>query len=192
MSHRARFVLAALILAAMPAAAFAHPGHGTTGAGFASGLLHPLTGVDHLLATLAIGLWSGMRARRAWLAPAAFLACLALGAVLGSGGLRVPGTESLVAASVLAAGLLLAWGDTAGRWPIAMAGGFAIFHGLAHGAELAAGGIAPLAGMMAASALLVGGGLLAARASAALARRAAAPIGVTIAACGAVLLLALR
>ena len=119
--------------------------------GFLDGLLHPLTGQDHLSAMLAVGLWSALTARRLWTAPLAFAAMLLAGALLGLAGIQLPAVEPMIAASVLALGLLVA---LRARLPAALAaalvGLFAIFHGVAHGAELAGAAHigAPLLGML--------------------------------------------
>jgi urease accessory protein len=125
---------------------------------FMTGLLHPLGGVDHLLAMLAVGIWSAVSARRAGPAllwgPLAFANMLVLGALLGLQGVGSGVVEPIVAASVLALGLLVLTRRGMGvAASMALVGGFAMFHGLAHGAELAAingvGGdaVAAIAGM---------------------------------------------
>lgn len=160
--------LLALALSAAPMLALAHGGHAGEAQGHEHGLLagltHPLTGLDHLGAMLAVGLWSALaqRGRAMLAAPLAFAALLLLGALAGglmsAAGLSLPGVEPLVAASVLVLGLL-----AAARWQLAPAasaalvGAFAIFHGLAHGSELQGG--AALAGMVLATAGLHGLGL---------------------------------
>jgi urease accessory protein len=161
-----RFLLAAATLAAC-AAASAHTGVAAHDhAGFVAGFLHPLTGADHLAAMLAVGLWSAIAVRPAWVAPAAFVGLLALGALAGFAGLAVPAVEPMIAASLLVIGLLVA---TRRQLPLAaaagLAGAFAFFHGAAHGSELAGGAqLAALAGMVLATAALHGAGLLLARA----------------------------
>jgi urease accessory protein len=150
------------IALAWPALAAAHPGADAgLHPGFAAGLAHPFTGIDHLLAVLAVGLWAGLRGGAArWLAPAVFLALLVAGAVAGAAGAGPAGVEPLVATSLVILGLLLA-GPAAASASIALAviGGFALVHGAAHGVELGAG--RALAGMALGSALLlVAGGFL--------------------------------
>jgi len=121
---------------------------------FMTGLLHPLGGMDHLLAMLAVGVWSAVSARRAGPAllwgPLAFANMLVLGALLGLQGMGGAVVEPMVAASVLALGLLVLTrqGMNAAA-SMVLVGGFAVFHGLAHGAELAATGdaVAAVAGM---------------------------------------------
>jgi urease accessory protein len=148
-------------LVALPALALAHAG-GDGGAhhGFLAGFLHPFTGVDHLLAMLLVGAWSATLQRRWWLAPLAFVALLLAGALFASAGLALPAVEPVIALSVVLLGALLA---TRSQWPAAamaaVAAVFALFHGAAHGAELA--GMTALAGMVLATALLHGAGLAA-------------------------------
>lgn len=131
---------ALVLLLAAPAAAFAHPGHphlDGAAQSFAAGLMHPLTGLDHLCAMTVLGIWSAMTARRVWLAPLAFALALLAGALLGLAGMPLPAVEPMIAVSLLALGLLTA---TQARLPesagIAVAVLFALFHGHAHGAEL--------------------------------------------------------
>ena len=139
--------------------AAAHPGHEVDAhsISFMDGLLHPLTGLDHLAAMLAVGLWSALSAtsaRRIWLAPVAFAGMLLVGALLGLNGLALPAVEPMIAASLLVMGLLVA---TRAKLPLAVTAGvvgvFAVFHGIAHGTELAGGGngFAPLLGMLVAT-----------------------------------------
>lgn len=159
-----RTILAGLGLAT--SAAFAHTGemghaHGADAfTSFAQGALHPLTGLDHLAAMVSVGLWSALTARdgsRAmWTAPAAFAMTLLVGALLGLAGLSLPGVEPMIAASLLVMGLLVstrtALPTVAGGALVAV---FALFHGLAHGAELGGGqGTAALAGMVISTAAL--------------------------------------
>ena len=111
---------------------------GADGAGIAAGLVHPLIGVDHLLALIAAGLWAGWLGGRAqYLLPAGFLAGMFGGALLAWGGFVLPLVEPMIAVSVLCIGMLAA---SAAR-PSAIAGSvlvfvFALFHGFAHGTEL--------------------------------------------------------
>ena len=127
-------------LAMMPALALAHPGH-DGGAhhtmSFVEGFLHPLTGADHLIVMLLVGIWSAMNTRQWWLAPLAFAGLLLIGALIGMSGFTIGGTESIVAASLLGLGVMVALQL---KLPAAVGaliiGAFAIFHGLAHGAEL--------------------------------------------------------
>jgi len=178
-----RFLALAAVLAIAPWAS-AHPGHEGEHGGvtwdFASGFAHPLSGWDHLLAMIAVGLWAAQLGGRArWLMPSAFIATMVAGAALGRAGFHLPGAELAIAASVLVLGLLLA---RAVRLPVAagmaLVGGFAIFHGWAHGAEMpaTARGLGYGAGFVLATTLLhavgVGLGLLTARRSEKFARYA--------------------
>ena len=138
-----RILLAALIL--MPLPALAHTGHDA--GGFLSGVLHPLTGTDHLLAMLAVGLWAASLGGRAlWALPLAFVAALAAGGVAGVAGVQMPLVEPAILASLVAFGVASAM---ALRVPLvaALAGtaAFGLAHGLAHGAEVV-GGFVPFAG----------------------------------------------
>jgi len=160
--------LAAATLGALPLLASAHVG--ADGAahhdiGFVQGFLHPFTGMDHLAAMVAVGLWSALIARNArdvlW-APVGFAAMLLVGALVGLAGVQVPAVEPMIAASLLVIGLLVV---TRLRLPgpvaAAVVGAFAVFHGLAHGYELAGDHGAGLAigGMVLATALLHAAGI---------------------------------
>jgi urease accessory protein len=116
--------------------AFAHPGHG--GSGFPAGIAHPLSGVDHLAAMLAVGLWAAQLGRRAvWLVPTAFIAMMIAGAGLAFTGLHIPFVEQGIAASVLIMGLLLVFAFRMPTWAgMTLVGLFAVFHGYAHGSEM--------------------------------------------------------
>jgi urease accessory protein len=142
---------------AVSTGAMAHIGTDSHSHGsFMTGLLHPLGGMDHLLAMLAVGVWSAVSARRAGPAllwgPLAFANMLVLGALLGLQGMGGAVVEPMVAASLLALGLLVLTrqGMNAAA-SMVLVGGFAVFHGLAHGAELAATGntFVAVAGMFA-------------------------------------------
>ncbi|MEP3563967.1 MAG: HupE/UreJ family protein [Marinobacter sp.] len=123
-------------------AAAAHPGHGVhTHSDFLSGLLHPMLGIDHLLAMAAIGFWS-IRQSTAMKngAPLFVVGGMILGAVLAWSGLNLSGVETGIAMSVLLAGVLIA---TMAKLPTVVGGTlvtlFMITHGYAHGAEMTAG-----------------------------------------------------
>lgn len=161
----ARFLL--ISAAAMPLAALSHTGvDAGSHHGFMTGFMHPLTGLDHLAAMLAVGLWSALVARRAWpdllWAPAGFAAMLLVGALVGLQGLEVPGVEPMIAASLLVMGLLVATRlRVPGPVAALLVGAFAAFHGLAHGYELAGepGAAITLAGMLSATVLLHAAGI---------------------------------
>jgi len=157
----------ALAALALPLAASAHTGADAgLHHGLLAGFMHPLTGADHLAAMVAVGLWSALAARRAWpdllWAPLAFAGMLLVGALLGLAGLQLPAVEPMIAASLLLLGLLVA---TRAHLPagvaVSVVGLFALFHGAAHGQELAGeqGAALALAGMVAATALLHGLGI---------------------------------
>jgi len=143
-------------------AAIAHTGHGET-TGFDHGFGHPFGGPDHVLAMVAVGLWAGQLGDRALgLVPAGFLTAMALAAMGGMALGPFPFMESGILLSVLVGGLLVA---LAVRLPattgMAIAGGLAIAHGWAHGAEMPAGGdgLAYGLGFAAATALLMLSGI---------------------------------
>ena len=102
-----RKTLFALALFLSPAVAFAHAGHDH--AGILAGLAHPLFGLDHLLAMLAVGLWAAQQSGAArWALPLTFVASMLVGGLLGFNGVQIPLMETGIAASVLAFGLLVA------------------------------------------------------------------------------------
>ncbi|WP_374979090.1 HupE/UreJ family protein [Pseudomonas solani] len=131
-----RKTLYALAMFLTPALAFAHPGHDSSG--LMAGVAHPITGLDHLLAMLAVGLWAAQQQGAArWALPVTFVGTMLLGGLLGFEGLELPFMETGIAASVLALGLLVA---VAVRPPmfvaVSLTALFALAHGVAHGLEL--------------------------------------------------------
>ena len=129
-------ILGAMALLLTPAIALAHPGHGDNG--LIAGIGHPIGGLDHLLAMLAVGLWAAQQQGAArWVLPCTFVGTMLIGGMLGFEGLELPVMEGGNAASVLALGLAVA---LAVRPPLSLAMGatalFALFHGVAHGLEL--------------------------------------------------------
>jgi urease accessory protein len=161
-AHSASRSLALALLAAVPALASAHTGADAgSHHGFAAGLMHPFTGLDHLAAMLAVGIWSALALRPVWAAPGAFVALLAVGAVAGFSLTGIPMVEPMIAASLLVCGLLVAWRRslpmTLGLGLVSL---FAFFHGAAHGTELAGDGRwAALAGMVLGTAALHAAGI---------------------------------
>lgn len=130
---------AALGLALAAGSASAHTGHGT-GSLF-QGLAHPL-GLDHLLAMVAVGVWSAAAfdGARRWLAPLTFLAAMSLAAALAMAGLGLPFVEHGIALSVAVFGAMLAFAKRLPAAPgLALVALAASLHGLAHGAELPMG-----------------------------------------------------
>lgn len=127
-----------LLLVAIPALAHVQEGQA---AGFLTGLAHPVSGLDHVLAMVAVGLWGAQLGVPAiWLLPVTFPLVMAFGGFLGLVGIPLPGVETGIALSALALGLAVA---TSWRPPLAIAAlmvaAFAVFHGHAHGTELPAG-----------------------------------------------------
>lgn len=120
-----------------PATALAHPGLGLA-SGFGHGLSHPLLGLDHLLAMVAVGLLAvQMGGRAVWILPCTFVVFMIFGGGLAIAGIHLPHVEAGIMASLLVLGLLLA---TAFRLPMALTvfiiAVFAVFHGHAHGSEM--------------------------------------------------------
>ena len=128
-----------LVLLFLAAGAQAHTG-GQVAGGFLSGFMHPLSGLDHLLAMIAVGIWgAALGMPLIWALPVVFPLLMVIGGVLGIAQVPLPFVESGIAVSVVVLGLaiLAAW-----RAPIAVAvaivGAFGVFHGYAHGTELPA------------------------------------------------------
>jgi urease accessory protein len=154
--------LLALVLALTPSLAFAHVGVGDT-TGIAHGFMHPISGTDHILAMVAVGLFAAHLGGRAlWLVPLSFVAMMAFGGVLGMAGIGLAYVEIAIGLSVVVLGIIVA---ARLNPPVAIAmalvGFFAIFHGHAHGAEMpeTASGLAYGVGFILATALLHASGL---------------------------------
>jgi urease accessory protein len=113
----------------------AHPGHGV-GQNFVAGVLHPLSGLDHVLMIVAVSAWAGAMPRQGRLLVAACLALFVAAGALLPPPASLPALEVAIALTVLGSGMLLAMNR---RWPMsasaAVAGLFALIHGFAHGAE---------------------------------------------------------
>jgi len=147
--------LTACVLA--PSLAFAHTGVDQT-VGFVHGFTHPVSGLDHVLAMVLVGVFAWQLGGRAlWLVPTSFISVMAVGGALGVMGVLLPFVEAGIAFSVIILGAVVALGI---RAPVAIAAGvvglFAIFHGHAHGSEIpaAADGVAYAAGFVLATAAL--------------------------------------
>ncbi len=159
----ARWVIAVALLGLTASGASAHVGT-HSGFGLVDGVLHPLTGADHVLAALAVGLWaSSFKGRAAWAMPIAFVAAMGVGSALGLSGITIPQYEAAIIASLVVFGLAIASGRE-----VPLAGGvgacalFALAHGSAHGAEIP-DGVSPLAyvgGLMVATGSLHAAGLV--------------------------------
>jgi len=132
-----QFAVLVLLLLVLPVTASAHSATGSSG-GFSSGFTHPLTGLDHIVAMVAVGLWGAFLGRRAmWTLPVVFPVIMALGGVLGVLGIPLPGVEMGIAGSGIILGLMVAFAAHPPLWVAAvLVGFFAIFHGHAHGTEL--------------------------------------------------------
>jgi urease accessory protein len=131
-------LLATVVL--WPVAAWAHVQSGEAG-GFLSGMSHPVSGLDHVVAMIAVGLWGAQLGMPAiWILPVAFPMMMAIGGMLGLIGMPLPGVEIGIALSAVVLGALVLGRI---RLPLAAAivivGFFAVFHGHAHGTELPAG-----------------------------------------------------
>jgi urease accessory protein len=132
---RYRAVFSLLCLVFVPELAYAHPG--VAGGGL-HGMLHPFTGLDHLCAMIAVGIWAAQTGgRTTWILPATFVFIMAAGGMLGLSGVSLSFFEGGIVASLLILGVLIA---AAIRLPLlgsmALVGGFALFHGYAHGVEM--------------------------------------------------------
>jgi urease accessory protein len=149
--------LLALVLVLVPTAAFAHTGHGDA-SGLVYGFMHPVGGLDHVLAMVAVGIFAFVLGGRAlFLVPLAFVGMMAVGFALGISGTALPFVELAIAVSSIVIGAAAALGrpmHTA--LAMSLVGAFAIFHGHAHGAEMPvnASGLEYALGFIVATALL--------------------------------------
>jgi urease accessory protein len=130
-------VFAAVAAFLLPAPAFAHVGAGHT-SGIGHGILHPILGIDHLTAMVAVGVWAAQLGNRAvWSVPLTFVSVMSLGGLLGALGMQLPMVEPMILSSLLVLGILIAF---AVRLPLVatsfIVGLFALFHGHAHGSEM--------------------------------------------------------
>jgi urease accessory protein len=136
----ARSVIVFLFVLLCAPAAFAHP-QKSEAIGFLTGFRHPISGLDHVLAMVAVGLWGAqLRSPAIWLLPVAFPMVMAIGGMLGLMGVPLPGVECGIALSAILLGAAVMFEV---RPPLgaaaALVGFFAIFHGHAHGTELPPG-----------------------------------------------------
>ncbi len=138
--RRVSLYMALLLLLSCPAAAFAHT-RGGEALGFLSGLRHPVSGLDHVFAMIAVGLWGAqLGAPAVWLLPVTFPMVMAFGGMLGLMGLRLPGIEIGIALSAIALGFAVCTEARPQLWVAALlVAFFAVFHGHAHGTELPPG-----------------------------------------------------
>lgn len=145
-----------------PSHAFAHI-EGGQAIGFVTGLMHPLSGLDHVLAMIAVGIWGAQLGNPAlWLLPVTFPMVMAMGAMLGMLGISLPGIEIGIALSAVLLGAMVV-GEIRPKIFVAalLVGFFAIFHGHAHGTELPAGqsGMLYSMGFVVATGFLHAGGI---------------------------------
>ena len=136
----ARQSLLILCLFLCPLTVFAHQRGGEV-IGFASGFWHPISGIDHILAMIAVGMWGAqLGAPAIWVLPVVFPMVMALGGTIGLMGVKLPGIELCIALSALALGFAVFREARPKLWISAtMVGVFAIAHGHAHGTELPLG-----------------------------------------------------
>ncbi len=131
---RLAFLIGSLTLLAGPA--LAHTGQGV--GGLYAGIMHPLNGLDHVVAMVAVGLWGGILGKPAlWQLPVAFPVIMAVAGAFGAVGVPLPGVEVGIALSGIVLGAMVLFAVKMPVWTAMMiVGVFAIFHGHAHGAEL--------------------------------------------------------
>jgi urease accessory protein len=172
MKARHTTILMSLLFGLQALPADAHTG-AVIAEGYASGLLHPLLGMDHLLVMMGVGLWSGLSGGKArWLLPALFLTMMAAGAGLSFAGLPMQAAEKGVVLSLPALGVMLSGHKHIHRDLFAAGiGFFALLHGFVHAEEIEAGvESAPyVAGFLTGTASLLGLGVVASRLSSAMA-----------------------
>ncbi|WP_296709106.1 HupE/UreJ family protein [Rhodoblastus sp.] len=130
-------VTVAALLCLDPCLALAHSGAGVVG-GFVGGFKHPILGLDHLVAMVAVGLWGAFLGMPAiWLLPVVFPLVMAIGGAFGIAGAPLPSVETVIAISAIVLGLCVAFAFRPPLWIAAcIVGVFAFFHGHAHGTEL--------------------------------------------------------
>ena len=154
-----------LILLLSPVAAFAHPGHGVEG--FHQGFFHPLLGFDHLIAALTVGVWSAQSGtRERFILPPMFLLFMLTGGAMGMAGFSLPNVEAGIWASLILLSVAVAMSVKVRLgWSLSMISIFGLFHGNAHGLEIAPGldAVGYATGFLIATASLHLAGILVAR-----------------------------
>lgn len=140
LSRKPSIHVAMALLLLAPATVLAHQEAGQI-TGFASGFLHPISGLDHVLAMVAVGLWGAVLGAPAiWVLPVAFPLTMAVGGLLGLLGIPLPGLEIGIAVSAITLGIMVLAQMRPPLWAAALlVAFFAIFHGYAHGKELPEG-----------------------------------------------------
>ena len=187
------FLIAAVLLAST--AAQAHVGVGDTH-GFAHGFAHPVSGIDHVLAMIAVGLFAAHLGGRAlFLLPLSFIAMMVAGGVLGAAGVSLPFVEAGIGLSVVVFGIAVALNlDIPVAIAMVLVGVFAVFHGYAHGAEMpgTVSGLAYGAGFVVATAALhalgIGLGLVLGKSTRAVGERILQGVGGAMALAGIAIL----
>ena len=165
--RRAALTTLGAVFVLVPTIALAHTGHGET-SGLMHGLTHPITGIDHVLAMVAVGMLAAqLGGRMLWLVPLSFVGVMAVAGALGMAGIQLPFAEVGIALSIVVLGLAVAYRfNLPALAAMALVGFFAVFHGHVHGVEMpaAASGLLYAAGFAGATAMLhvagVGVGLL--------------------------------
>jgi urease accessory protein len=159
-----RFLIALMAMTLAASSASAHTGTMTAG-GFPAGFLHPIGGLDHVLAMVTVGLLAfHVGGRATWLVPSSFISMMVVGGALGAAAIALPLVEFGIVLSIVVLGAMLATGRSMGTMlAVLIVGVFAVFHGHAHGAEMpaAASAAAYGFGFLVATVLLHGAGLLA-------------------------------
>ncbi len=137
LSARGALMIGSLALSTAFSPVLAHDAS-AIGGGFAAGFAHPFGGLDHVVAMVAVGLWGAFLGQPAvWLLPVIFPVVMAFGGVLGLAGVPIPSVEIGIALSAVVLGVMVAGAQRPPLWIAALiVGGFAIFHGHAHGTEL--------------------------------------------------------
>ncbi|MDR2220098.1 MAG: HupE/UreJ family protein [Methylobacillus sp.] len=176
----------------LPLWAHAHPVVTDAASGFAFGFAHPFSGLDHLAAMVAVGLWAAQLGGRAIrLVPLTFIGVMVLGGMLGMAGISLPLAEQGIVLSVLLLGVMIAASVRLPLWlSCSLVGLFALCHGHAHGSEMPVGSVAAtyaLGFVLATAALHVSGILLGVGVQRMLRKQALPLVGIGIAMCGAYL-----
>lgn len=136
MIQRSSLATLAAVLAVIASPVLAHTGQGVDG--LYAGIIHPLSGLDHVVAMVAVGLWGGILGKPAlWQLPVAFPVIMAVAGAFGAVGVPLPGVEVGIALSGIVLGCMVLFAVKMPVWSATvLVGVFAVFHGHAHGAEL--------------------------------------------------------
>ncbi|KQV83560.1 HupE/UreJ family protein [Rhizobium sp. Root1220] len=194
MSKFSKLTTALVAFALVPSLALAHTGVEAT-SGLLHGFVHPISGIDHVVAMIMVGVYAYQLGGRAkLLLPTTFVLAMAFGGLLGISGIRLPFVETGIALSVVTVGAVVALGVSAPTAVIAgITGMFAVCHGYAHGAEMpgyAAGGTYAIGFLLATALLHLTGMAFGASSERMLAGGSAARSSGGLAACAGVALLA--